>query len=79
MVQAFQRHAGGHGAIPDNTDHFMFLRQLLTGGDQPKGCRDAGARMARVERIVDTLLTFGEAAHSSVLSQRVKLFPTSGE
>ena len=79
MVQAFQRHPGRHGPIPDNTDDFMFLRQLLTGSDQSKGCGDAGASMARVECIVDALLTFGEPAQPPVLSERMKLFPTPSE
>ena len=79
MVQTFQRHAGGHSAIPNDTDHFMFLSQLLTGSDLPKGCGHAGTRMARIEGIVDALLAFGEPAQSPILSKRVKLFPTPGE
>src|SRR5437870_5441731 len=79
MVQSFQRHASCHGPIADNADDLVSLFQLLTRLDHTKRRGHTSSRVACIERVVDTFLTFGEPAQPSVLSKRVKLLPPPSE
>ncbi len=79
VMQTFERHAGRHRPITDDTHDFMFLLQLLTAFYHTKSSRHPSPGMSSIECVVFTFFPLAEPAQPSVLAKRMELFAATGQ
>ncbi len=78
VIQRFESHTAGHGAVTDNSYDIIILTLQVAGAGHAKRCRNRRTGMTSTEGIVLAFATLREAGKTAVLAQRRKLLPASG-
>ena len=79
MVDRFQGHAAGEGAIADHGDAFEVFTALIPGQGHAQGRRDRGGGMAGTEVVEAAFTALEITSHAALLAQGVKALPATGE
>ena len=78
IVQRFESHTAGHGAVTDDSYNIIILSLQVAGAGHAKRCRNRRTGMTGTEGIVLAFAALRETGKTAVLAQRRKLLPASG-
>ena len=79
LVQRFQRHAAGKGAVADDGHHMFLSASEIARRGHAEGRGNGGGGVAHAEIVIGAFVAVGEAGNAAVAAQRVEAFRAPGE
>ena len=79
MIERFERHAGGHGAIADHRHHLAVAVRLLGGDGHAQRRAERGAGMTDAKGIVGAFVPLGETSDTAFAPQGFHPGSTAGQ